>query len=308
MEYKKVANIVFYYNPVIGCDEACLFYDDGTDEIVDYEKGIDVCEEIVKDYNITTKDELENLINKETIYTMTFHDFEIYREKFNEMSLYKNSDSLEDDEKEDEEIEDEEDFDDEYFLYDDEGNIVGFDYNKYCEDEQKWLNEGTKKLKPDDSIDENSEELDNSSIDDDNNSSKNDKDDKKEEKKEGKIKKWFKERFEWFTNLSPVKKIILYVASIVTAFTVGACGYNLNSKTGEIKEANFNVETNDVNNLEATNGLQEYSFENVVIEDNSQCNDFSSKELLKVTTNKLQKVSMRKIRNTINKINCLLIK
>ena len=77
MEYKKVANIVFYYNPVIGCDEACLFYDDGTDEIVDYEKGIDVCEEIVKDYNITTKDELKDLINNETIYTMTFHDFEI---------------------------------------------------------------------------------------------------------------------------------------------------------------------------------------------------------------------------------------
>ena len=309
MEYKKVANIGFYYNPVIGCDEACLFYDDGTDEIVDYEKGIDVCEEIVKDYNITTKDELKDLINNETIYTMTFHDFEIYREKFNEMSLYKNSDSLEDDEKEDDEIENEEDFDNEYYLYDDEGNIVGFDYNKYREDEQKWLNEGTKKLKLDDSIDENSEDLDNGSKDEnseelDNDFSNDDIDDKKEEKKEGKIKRWFKERFKWFTNLRPVKKIILYVASIVTAFTVGACsGYNLNSKTGEIKEANFNVETNDVDNLIATNGLQEYSIENVVIEDNSQCNDFSSRELLKVTTNKLQKVSMRKIRNTINKFN-----
>ena len=56
---RKIINVVFYnyFEGNTEKREACVFYRDGSVDKVDYESGITACEEIVKDRNITSKDD-----------------------------------------------------------------------------------------------------------------------------------------------------------------------------------------------------------------------------------------------------------
>lgn len=78
MKPKKIYNIVFYksFNEDEEVKKACIFYTDGSVETVSYEKGIDACEEVVKSYNITSKDMLRGMIqNHEIIHVTSAKEF-----------------------------------------------------------------------------------------------------------------------------------------------------------------------------------------------------------------------------------------
>ena len=70
---KKVLNIVIYKSIEDGIEakRACIFYDDGSVSDVSYEEGIAAIKEIAANKNITSRDELKKLVNKDSIYVMT---------------------------------------------------------------------------------------------------------------------------------------------------------------------------------------------------------------------------------------------
>lgn len=91
---KKIVNIVFYkyFNEEGKQKQACIFYDDGTVAQVSYEEGIDACEEIVAEKNITSKDAFKEMINKDMVHVMSGKEFE---RRFSEFFAKSSEDSLE---------------------------------------------------------------------------------------------------------------------------------------------------------------------------------------------------------------------
>ncbi len=91
---KKIVNIVFYkyFNEEGKQKQACIFYDDGTVAQVSYEEGIDACEEIVAEKNITSKDAFKEMINKDIVHVMSGKEFE---RRFSEFFVKNAEDSLE---------------------------------------------------------------------------------------------------------------------------------------------------------------------------------------------------------------------
>ena len=91
---KKIVNIVFYkyFNEEGKQKQACIFYDDGTVAQVSYEEGIDACEEIVAEKNITSKDAFKEMINKDIVHVMSGKEFE---RRFSEFFVKNTEDSLE---------------------------------------------------------------------------------------------------------------------------------------------------------------------------------------------------------------------
>ena len=91
---KKIVNIVFYkyFNEEGKQKQACIFYDDGTVAQVSYEEGIDACEEIVAEKNITSKDAFKEMINKDKVHVMSGKEFE---RRFSEFFVKNAEDSLE---------------------------------------------------------------------------------------------------------------------------------------------------------------------------------------------------------------------
>ena len=127
MNNKKIHNIVFYksYNNDIENKQACIFYNDGTVVKVSYDEGIDACQKIVKERNITSKDSFKDMINNNVIHVMSGNDFE---NRFNEFTFKNNV------VEEEKGYEDENDnTDDEYDNYDVELN--NNDYNEVSDDE-----------------------------------------------------------------------------------------------------------------------------------------------------------------------------
>ncbi len=84
MKAKKIANIVFYkyYGSVNETKKACIFYTDGTVKDCSYDEGIDAVLEVVKQRNITSKEQLLEIINKDVVYVMSGYDFEDNFHKF----------------------------------------------------------------------------------------------------------------------------------------------------------------------------------------------------------------------------------
>ena len=73
----KIINIVFYnyYEDGKEVREACVFYRDGSIKETTYEGGIDACEEIVKERNITSTNVFKEMINKDIVHVVTKEDF-----------------------------------------------------------------------------------------------------------------------------------------------------------------------------------------------------------------------------------------
>ena len=74
---KKITNIVIYKSIEDGKEviNSCIFYDDGTTKFGDYAEGRAAIKEVAKEKNITTKDQLRAIMNKDTVYTMTEEEF-----------------------------------------------------------------------------------------------------------------------------------------------------------------------------------------------------------------------------------------
>ncbi|MBP5678852.1 MAG: hypothetical protein J6X28_03380 [Bacilli bacterium] len=77
MNYKKIANIVFYKvsNGNVETKQATIFYQDGTVRTVNFEQGIDACEEIVKERHIQTKDAFKEMINHDIVHVISAKEF-----------------------------------------------------------------------------------------------------------------------------------------------------------------------------------------------------------------------------------------
>lgn len=75
---KRIANIVFYkFNGERpNMKQACIFYTDGTVKNVSYEDGLEACQEIVEQYNITSRDAFKQMINNRAVYVMSGREFE----------------------------------------------------------------------------------------------------------------------------------------------------------------------------------------------------------------------------------------
>ena len=95
MNTKKPMNIVFYKTTELGKEvkKACIFYNDGTVDNVNYEKGLDACEVVVKELNITTKNAFKEMLNKNIVHVVSekelrknFNNY-IYNELVEEKSL-----------------------------------------------------------------------------------------------------------------------------------------------------------------------------------------------------------------------------
>ena len=75
---KKIVNIVFYqfFDKDDKNKKACIFYNDGTVADVSFDEGIDACEIIVKERNITSKDAFREMINRDIVHVVSGKDFE----------------------------------------------------------------------------------------------------------------------------------------------------------------------------------------------------------------------------------------
>lgn len=302
---KQIANIVFYkYNNYgIETTEACVFYTDGTAEVASYEQGIDACEELLKNKKIFTKEELEEVLNNDLIYTMTIEDFYDNYGLLQEKSL-QSAEFIEEDEEERD--------DSNYYSYDENGNVVDFDYES-TEDEnnfsskQKNIDEDfdTGDTYGDDSDDYSSDSSIYNSPNTPSNTVTGEYNDEinLEEAKEKKglwarIKEGFKNKINNIMNMKPIKRLRIASLAIVTAIAlvVTGCGYNLlfKSKTGKMQ--NSNIETEAMNDTDIDEEMTFY-------EDNLLYNDYTSSQLLEVTKSKPQKKAMRKIRNILSKYN-----
>ena len=78
MKGKRIANIVFYkfYDNDKEIRRACIFYNDGTVSDVNYEEGIDACEEVVKAQHITSKEAFKEMINHDMIHVVSGKELE----------------------------------------------------------------------------------------------------------------------------------------------------------------------------------------------------------------------------------------
>lgn len=72
---KKIANIVFYKIDNSSEKQACIFYQDGTVKNISFEEGIDACEVLVKENNITSKDAFQQMINNKLVHVLSGKDF-----------------------------------------------------------------------------------------------------------------------------------------------------------------------------------------------------------------------------------------
>jgi len=84
MKAKKIINVVFYnyFNGNEEHREACIFYRDGSVKSTNYDGGLDACEEIVKERNITSTNVFKEMINKEIVHVMTAEEFKNRYESF----------------------------------------------------------------------------------------------------------------------------------------------------------------------------------------------------------------------------------
>ena len=75
---KKIVNIVFYqfFEKEDKTKKACIFYSDGTVADVSFDEGIDACETIVKERNITSKSAFREMINNDIIHVVSGKEFE----------------------------------------------------------------------------------------------------------------------------------------------------------------------------------------------------------------------------------------
>ena len=74
---KKIKNIVFYkfFSERGEEKKACIFYEDGSVEDTDYDKGIDACEIIAKERKITSKNAFKEMINKDIVHVVSGREF-----------------------------------------------------------------------------------------------------------------------------------------------------------------------------------------------------------------------------------------
>ena len=82
MKAKRIHNIVFYrvFDGNKEIKKACIFYHDGSVKDCSFDDGLDACEQIVKERNITTSDAFKEMINREVVHVMSLESF---KERFN---------------------------------------------------------------------------------------------------------------------------------------------------------------------------------------------------------------------------------
>lgn len=75
---KKIKNIVFYkFNGEQGVmQQACIFYENGEVSNVSYEEGLSLVEVFAKQENITSREELNKIVNKRNLFFMSGAEFE----------------------------------------------------------------------------------------------------------------------------------------------------------------------------------------------------------------------------------------
>ena len=84
MKAKSIVNIVFYrfFDGDKEIKKACIFYRDGSMKDTTYSEGIDACEEIVKERNITSGNVFKEMINRDIVHVMSAEDFRANYNKF----------------------------------------------------------------------------------------------------------------------------------------------------------------------------------------------------------------------------------
>lgn len=84
MRAKSIVNIVFYrfFDGDKEIKKACIFYRDGSMKDTTYDEGIDACEEIVKERNITSGNAFKEMINRDIVHVMSAEEFRANYNKF----------------------------------------------------------------------------------------------------------------------------------------------------------------------------------------------------------------------------------
>ena len=73
---KRIENIVFYkkFDQQVEANGACIFYQDGTHEVVSYSDGVDACKAFMNEKGITSLSAFQKMVNNECIYLMSYED------------------------------------------------------------------------------------------------------------------------------------------------------------------------------------------------------------------------------------------
>ncbi len=297
MKFKRIANLVFYkYYNEEGKEErrACIFYNDGTTKHVTYDEGIDACQEIVKEYHITSRDAFKELINNNIIHVTSgselYKNFSNYVVNEINMDNFENTENLLDEDAEeeididdslddseaDEEIEDEledEDFFEEEDFADDIDN-----------DEEIEENE---EIEADDSLDEDIEDLEDI------------EEDLEEQPKERKgILGFFQRGWEKIRKNKLVGRISLCFGALLVFVAGYTCGAR-KTKEGQIFNSNF-VQESQLSDNKDTSKSEKVTFK---AGDNSLYNNYTFSQLQEVTYNQPQKKSMKALQKTISNFN-----
>lgn len=317
MKSKKIINIVFYkdFGDEENPKEACIFYRDGTSSIVSYEEGIDACEVIVKERNITSVDVFKNMINREIIHVVSSEEF---KQNFDNYVSHEplESDILNDAIEESFQLagasKDEDDLVDDKDL--DEDKIVEDDSIEEELDEKEALEslshvedtDADREEKDNDDaseIDTNDETLDNNAI-----GFKpyvNSNVEKKEESHG--IVGFFKKQINKIKESKVARRITAFTAFAV-ALAVGLGAYSCSSRKtaiGQMFNSNLSNHTRVLDDPELNNNTAEDTLSDVTVvyDDNSYYDNYSYNQLLEVTNSNVQKKAMTRAHDTLEKFN-----
>lgn len=289
MENKSIKNIVMYYFYEDGIKQirSCVFYNDGSIENGSYEDGINACEIVARERNITSKETMTNMINKDIFHVMSKEDFLNNVDNFRVIPVIEESIIKEviEEKSEEENIEDntpllvrvveesEENHDNDYYYQ-----------SRAAEDE--FFDED------DDSYDEEIEDLD------------------EEEEiiyEEDNFINNAGERLTRRNNLGI--KICAGVLGLLVAGTIFACCHK--KKEGQMKDSNLGTTTTTTTTTTTedsevygpTLSTTENNDTSVIVYNNDLYNDYSFTELFNVTTNQAQRNAMFNLNTAITGFN-----
>lgn len=332
MKPKKIINIVFYkyFDSEGEKKSACIFYRDGSSSLVSYEEGLDACEIIVRERNITSVNAFKEMINREIVHVVSREDF------LQNFDNYVSHDPLDYDSLDNaiEEsmqsvvaslVEDEDDLSEENDL--DGDKIVKDDSIEEELDEEEALEslnhvedtdadekEALESLNHVEDTDADREEKDNddaSEIDTNDETLENNavgfksytnSDDKKEESHG--IFGFFKKQI----NKIKESKVARRITAFVVALAVGLGAYSCSSRktaVGQMFNSNLGNHTRVVDDPELNNNTAEdVLFDGAVVyDDNSYYDNYSYNQLLEVTNSNVQKKAMTRAHDTLEKFN-----
>ena len=270
MNSKKIKNIVFYqfFDKEDSDKQVCIFYEDGTVRNVGFDDGIDACEELVREYNIQSKDAFREMINKNLVHVVSGDEFEANFRNYFPININDAAEeakepvsmaSSTDDSMSDESIVDP-------VVVNDTSNSDD-DYDDTDEDEYDDY---------DDSYDDDLEDEDF-------------KDDSEE-----KPKGFFARTWDKIKNNKLVRRVLI----CATALAVGLGLYSCHSRKtleGQMNRSNITTTVSNDNNS-SKDDIK-------VVGSNDFYDNYNFNQLQEVTNNEFQKTAMKNVHDALNKFN-----